>query len=154
MASAAALGGRFGAGVGTGAQAVEGSVGGRAVDHREVPHVLRQRGRGVIGILHHDVVHVGVQQSDGEVAAPVAMSLPAVSKHLKVLERAQLIARGKEAQWRPCELKAEPLREADAWIEQYRQMWEERFDRLDALAAETKATLQQIEEPDRRTKER
>ena len=74
-----------------------------------------------------------------ELAAPFAMSLPAVSKHLKVLERAQLIARGKEAQWRPCELKAEPLREADAWIEQYRQVWEERFDRLDAYLMELQA---------------
>ncbi len=74
--------------------------------------------------------------SVNEIAAPFSMSLPAISKHLKVLERAQLIARGKEAQWRPCELKAEPLREADAWIEQYRQMWEERFDRLDAYLME------------------
>ena len=74
-----------------------------------------------------------------ELSAPFAMSLPAVSKHLKVLERAQLIARGKEAQWRPCEMKAEPLREADAWIEQYRQMSEERFDRLDAYLMELQA---------------
>jgi len=77
--------------------------------------------------------------SVNEIAAPFSMSLPAISKHLKVLERAQLIARGKEAQWRPCELKAEPLREADAWIEQYRQMWEERFDRLDAYLMELQA---------------
>ena len=77
--------------------------------------------------------------SVNEIAAPFAMSLPAISKHLKVLERAQLIARGKEAQWRPCELKAEPLREADAWLEQYRQMWEERFDRLDAYLMELQA---------------
>jgi DNA-binding transcriptional ArsR family regulator len=74
-----------------------------------------------------------------EIAAPFSMSLPAVSKHLKVLERAQLIARGKEAQWRPCELKAEPLREADEWIEQYRRMWEERFDRLDEYLRELQA---------------
>jgi len=77
--------------------------------------------------------------SVNEIAAPFSISLPAISKHLKVLERAQLIARGKEAQWRPCELKAEPLREADAWIEQYRQMWEERFDRLDAYLMELQA---------------
>ena len=77
--------------------------------------------------------------SVNEIAAPFSMSLPAISKHLKVLERAQLIARGREAQWRPCELKAEPLREADAWIEQYRQMWEERFDRLDAYLMELQA---------------
>lgn len=74
--------------------------------------------------------------SVNELAAPFSMSLPAVSKHLKVLERAQLIKRGREAQWRPCELKAEPLKEADAWIEQYRTMWEERFDRLDAYLME------------------
>jgi DNA-binding transcriptional ArsR family regulator len=74
--------------------------------------------------------------SVNELAAPFSMSLPAVSKHLKVLERAQLIKRGREAQWRPCELKAAPLREADAWIEQYRAMWEERFDRLDAYLQE------------------
>lgn len=74
--------------------------------------------------------------SVNELAAPFSMSLPAVSKHLKVLERAQLIKRGREAQWRPCELKAEPLKEADAWIEQYRTMWEGRFDRLDAYLQE------------------
>lgn len=61
--------------------------------------------------------------SVNEIAAPFAMSLPAVSKHLKVLERAQLIARGKEAQWRPCEIKAAPLKEATDWMEQYRQFW-------------------------------
>ena len=74
--------------------------------------------------------------SVNELAAPFDMTLPAVSKHLKVLERAQLIKRGREAQWRPCELKAEPLKEADAWIEQYRAMWEMRFDRLDAYLME------------------
>ncbi|MBK8338868.1 MAG: metalloregulator ArsR/SmtB family transcription factor [Flavobacteriales bacterium] len=77
--------------------------------------------------------------SVNDLAAPFSMSLPAISKHLKVLERAQLITRGKEAQWRPCELKAEPLREVDVWIEQYRQMWEERFDRLDAYLMELQA---------------
>ena len=59
------------------------------------------------------------------------MSLPAISKHLKVLEGAQLISRTKEAQYRPCKLEIAPLQEADGWIEQYRKMWEERFDRLD-----------------------
>jgi DNA-binding transcriptional ArsR family regulator len=77
--------------------------------------------------------------SVNEIAAPFAMSLPAVSKHLKVLERAQLITRGKEAQWRPCELKAAPLKEATDWMEQYRQFWEERFDRLDAYLHELQA---------------
>ncbi|HLL47994.1 MAG TPA: metalloregulator ArsR/SmtB family transcription factor [Longimicrobiaceae bacterium] len=66
-----------------------------------------------------------------ELAEPFDMSLPAVSKHLKVLERAGLIERGREAQWRPCRLRANPLREVDDWVEQYRRHWEESFDRLD-----------------------
>lgn len=77
--------------------------------------------------------------SVSDLAAPFSMSLPAVSKHLKVLEHAQLIARGKEAQWRPCELKAAPLKDANDWMEQYRQFWEERFDRLDAYLKELQA---------------
>lgn len=66
-----------------------------------------------------------------ELAAPFAMTLPAISKHLKVLERAGLISRGREAQWRPCKLEAEPLREAGDWVEQYRQFWESSYDKLD-----------------------
>ncbi len=66
-----------------------------------------------------------------ELAKPFEMSLPAISKHLKVLERAQLIARSREAQWRPCRLEAEPLKDAADWIEQYRQFWDERLDRLE-----------------------
>jgi len=66
-----------------------------------------------------------------ELAEPFEMSLPAVSKHLKVLERAGLIARGRRAQWRPCRLDPGPLKDADEWIERYRQFWEESFDRLD-----------------------
>jgi len=66
-----------------------------------------------------------------ELAAPFHMTLPAVSKHLKVLERAGLIARGREAQWRPSRLEAGPLREVAAWVGGYRQFWEESFDRLD-----------------------
>lgn len=66
-----------------------------------------------------------------EIAAPFEMTLPAVSKHLKVLEEAGLIARGREAQWRPARLQAEPLKAADEWIERYRQFWEQRFDRLE-----------------------
>lgn len=77
--------------------------------------------------------------SVSDLAAPFSMSLPAVSKHLKVLERAQLIARGKEAQWRPCEIKAAPLKEATDWMEQYRQFWEERFDRLEEYLKELQA---------------
>src|SRR5256714_12157966 len=65
-----------------------------------------------------------------ELAAPFEMSLPAISKHLKVLERAGLIGRGQVAQTRPCRLEAAPLKEADAWIEQYRRHWGESFDRL------------------------
>jgi DNA-binding transcriptional ArsR family regulator len=66
-----------------------------------------------------------------ELAEPFAMSLPAVSKHLKVLERAGLIARGRKAQWRPCRLEAAPLKDAADWLEEYRRFWEESFDRLD-----------------------
>jgi DNA-binding transcriptional ArsR family regulator len=66
-----------------------------------------------------------------ELAEPFAMSLPAVSKHLKVLERAGLITRGRSAQWRPCTLNARPLEEAAAWVERYKQYWESSFDRLD-----------------------
>ena len=66
-----------------------------------------------------------------ELAAPFAMSLPAISKHLKVLERAGLIARGREAQWRPCRLEAGPLKDAADWVEEYRRCWEQSFDRLD-----------------------
>ena len=67
-----------------------------------------------------------------QLAEPFAMSLPAVSKHLKVLEKAGLIAKGREAQWRPCRLEAAPLQEVAGWIEVYRRVWAEIFDRLDA----------------------
>ena len=66
-----------------------------------------------------------------ELAEPFAMSLPAISKHLKVLERAGLITRGREAQWRPCRLQAGPLKEASDWLEHYREFWEQSFDRLE-----------------------
>jgi DNA-binding transcriptional ArsR family regulator len=79
-----------------------------------------------------------------ELAAPFEMTMPAISKHLKVLERAGLISKGREAQWRPRRLEATPLREADAWIERYREFWEERFDRLDDYLQ----TLQTKETPD------
>jgi DNA-binding transcriptional ArsR family regulator len=65
-----------------------------------------------------------------ELAAPFDMSLPGISKHLKVLERAGLIERGREAQWRPCRLQAEPLKEVGDWVAQYRSHWEQSFDRL------------------------
>jgi DNA-binding transcriptional ArsR family regulator len=64
-------------------------------------------------------------------AEPFAMSMPAISKHLKVLERAGLIARGREAQWRPCRLEAGPLKEVADWVEHYRRFWTDSFDRLD-----------------------
>ena len=67
-----------------------------------------------------------------QLAEPFPMTMPAVSKHLKVLERAGLIARGREAQWRPAKLQAAPLREVADWVEEYRQNWEESFERLDA----------------------
>jgi DNA-binding transcriptional ArsR family regulator len=70
-----------------------------------------------------------------ELAAPFQMSLPAVSKHLKVLERAGLITRGREAQWRPCRIEPAPFREVVSWLDAYRQLWDERFDRLDAYLA-------------------
>jgi len=71
-----------------------------------------------------------------ELAEPFEMSLPAVSKHLKVLERAGLIARGRKAQWRPCRLEAAPLKDAADWLEEYRRFWEESFDRLDEYLRE------------------
>ncbi len=74
-----------------------------------------------------------------ELAEPFDMSMPAVSKHLRVLERAGLITRGREAQWRPCKLKAEPLRDAAGWIDNYRQFWEQSFDRLDAYLQRSQA---------------
>ena len=67
-----------------------------------------------------------------ELARPFKMTMPAITKHLKVLERAGLIERGREAQWRPCRLRAEPLKEIGDWVEHYRMFWEESFDRLDA----------------------
>jgi len=66
-----------------------------------------------------------------ELAAPFDLSLPAVSKHLKVLQRAGLIEQGRQAQWRPCRLKSEPLRDVADWIGQYRRHWEESFERID-----------------------
>jgi DNA-binding transcriptional ArsR family regulator len=79
-----------------------------------------------------------------ELASPFEISLPAVSRHLKVLEHAGLIVRGREAQWRPCQLDAAPIKEVAEWAGGFRRFWEESFDRLDDLLAE----LQQ-EPPDR-----
>jgi DNA-binding transcriptional ArsR family regulator len=74
-----------------------------------------------------------------ELAEPFSMSLPAVSKHLKVLERAGLIARGREAQWRPCKLEASPLKDVADWVAHYRRFFDESFDRLDDYLEELKA---------------
>jgi DNA-binding transcriptional ArsR family regulator len=71
-----------------------------------------------------------------ELAEPFNMSMPAVSKHLKVLERAGLIARSREAQWRPCRLQASPLKDVAAWVDHYRRFWEESLDRLDEYLRE------------------
>lgn len=71
------------------------------------------------------------ERSVTELAEPFDMSLPAVTKHLKVLERAGLVRRGREAQWRPCRLEARPLREVSDWVEHYRRFWEQSLDRLD-----------------------
>ena len=67
-----------------------------------------------------------------DLAKPFAISAPAITKHLKVLERARLISRGRDAQFRPCRIEAEALREIASWMDEYKQIWEERFDRLDA----------------------
>jgi DNA-binding transcriptional ArsR family regulator len=77
-----------------------------------------------------------------ELASPFAMSLPAVSRHLKVLARAGLVSRGRDAQWRPARLDATPLRDVADWLEQYRRFWDKRFDRLDDYLRELQAQEQ------------
>jgi DNA-binding transcriptional ArsR family regulator len=77
------------------------------------------------------------ETSVNELAEPFDMSLPAVSQHLKVLEGAGLISRGRDAQWRPCKLEASQLKEATDWLEQYRRCWDERFDKLEAYLKST-----------------
>jgi len=72
----------------------------------------------------------------GELAAPFALSLPTVSKHIEVLRHAGLVAQGRRAQWRPCRLTPEPLKEVAAWLDEYRQHWDERLDRLDDFLQE------------------
>jgi DNA-binding transcriptional ArsR family regulator len=74
-----------------------------------------------------------------ELGEPFDMSLPAISKHLKVLEHAGLIARSREAQWRPCRIEPQALKEVDDWLEKYRRLWEERFDRLTVYLKEIQA---------------
>ena len=82
-----------------------------------------------------------------ELAAPFQMTMPAVSKHLKVLERAGLIARGREAQWRPCRLEGEPLRDVAEWMEPYRRFWDESFDRLDDYLQELQKEMKDDDRP-------
>ena len=93
-----------------------------------------------------------------ELAKPFAMSLPAVSKHLKVLERAGLIARGREAQWRPCRIEARALKDIDDWLNHYRRFFDESFDRLDAylqkLQAQDRAKDQAKDRDQKRIEER
>jgi DNA-binding transcriptional ArsR family regulator len=89
------------------------------------------------------------ESSVTELAEPFSMSMPAVSKHLRVLEKAGLIVRGREAQWRPCKLRAKPLAEAAGWIEGYRRYWEESFDQLDALLK----TVQAEERTEKKSKD-
>lgn len=88
------------------------------------------------------------EASVSELASPFDMSLPAVSKHLKVLERAGLVERGREAQYRPARLNARPLKDASAWVERYRELWEERFDRLDAILERKRAQREQRDDRD------
>jgi DNA-binding transcriptional ArsR family regulator len=83
-----------------------------------------------------------------ELAQPFAMSLPAISKHLKVLERAGLIVRGREAQWRPCRLEAGPLKDAADWLEHYRRFWEESFARLEDYLEELQTKERERESKD------
>src|SRR5499427_5809101 len=90
------------------------------------------------------------ETSVSKLAKPFEMSLPAVSKHLKVLERAGLITRGRDAQMRPCKIEARALKEADDWLEEYRRLWEERLDRLDDYLK----ILQAKENKDKRGDER
>ncbi len=87
------------------------------------------------------------EQSVNDLAEPFEMSLPAVSKHLKVLEKAGLIERGRKAQWRPCRLQAAPLKTASDWIAQYRRFWEERLDRLDDYLQQLQSKEKPHDEP-------
>ena len=82
-----------------------------------------------------------------ELAEPFAMSLPAISKHLKVLEHAGLIARGREAQWRPCRIAPAALKDVDNWLEGYRRFWDQSFDRLDAYLGELQVREETAEKP-------
>lgn len=92
------------------------------------------------------------EKSVNELAEPFEMSLPAISRHLKVLESAGLIARGREAQWRPCRLEAGPLEDVSDWVERYRRFWEESFDRLDAFLRKMQTQENKGKSPRRKKK--
>ena len=95
--------------------------------------------RAILGRLAHGEATVT------ELAEPFQMSLPAVSKHLKVLEKAGLISRSRAAQWRPCRLEAKPMKAVADWLDEYRGLWEESFDRLDEYLAEIQAKTRKEE---------
>jgi DNA-binding transcriptional ArsR family regulator len=94
------------------------------------------------------------ESSVTRLAEPFDMSLPAISKHLKVLERAGLIARGREAQWRPCRLEAGPLKDASKWIEHYRRFWEQSLDRLEVYLRQVQEVQKEPEKKNGRKKPR
>jgi DNA-binding transcriptional ArsR family regulator len=94
--------------------------------------------RAILGRL------ISGEASVTELAEPFDISLPAVTKHLKVLQRAGLISQGREAQWRPCRLEAHALREAAQWMEPYRRQWEQRLDRLDDYLRESSRTPSRV----------
>ncbi|HEX5339994.1 MAG TPA: metalloregulator ArsR/SmtB family transcription factor [Gammaproteobacteria bacterium] len=89
------------------------------------------------------------ETSVSELAAPFKISPPAVTKHLKVLEKAGLITRGRQAQWRPCKLAAKPLQDVADWVEQYRRFWEQKFDRLEDYLRELQAKEKKDDSPDK-----
>jgi DNA-binding transcriptional ArsR family regulator len=92
----------------------------------------------------------GGEASVMDLAAPFAMSQPAISKHLKVLERAGLVSRGRDAQRRPCRIEAKPLAEATGWLERYRGLWEGNFQRLDAVLVDLKTEPKKVKRAKRR----
>jgi len=92
------------------------------------------------------------ETSVSELAEPFEMSMPAISKHLKVLQRAGLIERGREAQWRPCRLSAGPLKDASDWLDRYRRFWEQSFDRLESYLRELQRRKAQKKERQNRRK--
>ena len=92
------------------------------------------------------------ERSVTDLAEPFDMTMPAVSKHLRVLERAGLISRGREAQWRPCRIEATPLKQVADWAERYRHIWERRLDRLDDYLRELNVTASRTKDPNPKEK--